>query len=427
MRTCRNACLRAADGRRASQTRCDLSKVNQPQSFIHAPSQDVEKGRAYIPLMEETRPLQSIPDDELLHRLTELMGQSRRAEADIVAHIAEVEERRLFAREAFPSMFAYCLDVLHLSEAEAYLRIAAARASLKHPILLTMLADGRLHLTAIVLLAPHLTRENRDGLLERATHRSKRQIEELIAEIAPRPDAPVMVRKLPERRTLPTPGLLVVLNSGDGLGQGLGQVPMLELGPDGVGVLRPDGVGVPETNAGQDPPVSLSVVQPLSPGRYKVQFTASAEFHHKLERLQALMGSNGLEGDLAAVIEQAVTEKLERLEARRFARTNPRKVSGRPRPSPSSRHIPAPVRRAVYERDGGRCRYVDEQGRRCKERDQLQFHHRHPYGLGGEHSVQNIRLMCRAHNDYLARCDYGWKAMANHRRPRDRASHAPSG
>jgi hypothetical protein len=177
--------------------------------------------------MEEKRPLQSIPDDELLQRLTELMGQSRRLEADIVAHIAEVEERRLYAREAFPSMFAYCMDVLHLSEAEAYLRIAAARASREHPILLTMLGDGRLHLTAIDKLAPHLTRENRDRLLERATHKSKRQILELIAEIAPRPDVPVMVRKLPERRQLPSAGPLVVPNRGDGLGQGLAQVPML--------------------------------------------------------------------------------------------------------------------------------------------------------------------------------------------------------
>jgi hypothetical protein len=132
--------------------------------------------------MEDKRPLQSIPDNELLHRLAELMGQSRRVEADIVAHITEVEERRLYARKALPSMFAYCTDVLHLSEAEAYLRISAARASREHPILLTMLADGRLHLTAIAKLAPHLTRENRDGLLERATHSSKRPIEEQIAE-----------------------------------------------------------------------------------------------------------------------------------------------------------------------------------------------------------------------------------------------------
>ena len=360
--------------------------------------------------MEPKRPLQSIPDDALLHRLAELMGQSRRVEADIVAHIAEVDERRLYAREAFPSMFAYCTDVLHLSEAEAYLRIAAARASREHPMLLAMLADGRLHLTAIAKLAPHLTRENRDGLLERATHRSKRQIEEQIAAIAPRPDVPGMIRKLPEGRALPTLEPLVAPSQGDG--------PTLELGPDGV---------APPAVAKLTPP-SAPVVQPLSPGRYKVQFTASAELQEKLERLQALMGSKGRDGDLAAVIEEAVTEKLERLEAGRVGRTQaPRMSSPRVQQtptgaSPSSRHIPAAIQRAVRERDGERCRYVDDQGRRCKERHWLEFHHRHPFGLGGDHGVENIRLMCRAHNAYLVDCDYGREVMTRHRRPRGQAS-----
>ena len=160
--------------------------------------------------MEHQRPLQSIPDDELLRRLAELLRQSRRVEADLVAHIGEVEERRLYAREASPSMFVYCTEVLHLSEAEAYLRIAVARASRKHPVLLSLLEDGRLHLTGIALLAPHLTRENRDVILKRATHRSKRQVQELIAEIAPRPDVPAIMRKLPQRGTTPptlSPGL----------------------------------------------------------------------------------------------------------------------------------------------------------------------------------------------------------------------------
>jgi hypothetical protein len=155
--------------------------------------------------MEHQLPLASISDDELLRRLAELMGQSRHIESDLVAHIGEVDARRLYVREASPSMFAYCTDVLHLSEAEAYLRIAAARASREHPMLLTMLADGRLHLTGIAKLAPHLTPENRDGLLKRATHRSKRRIEELLAEIAPRPDVPAVMRKLPEARTLAAP------------------------------------------------------------------------------------------------------------------------------------------------------------------------------------------------------------------------------
>ena len=140
--------------------------------------------------MEQKRPLQSVSDDELLHRLADLLRQSRRIESELVAHIGEVDERRLYAREASPSMFAYCTEVLHLSEPEAYLRIAAARAAREHPMLLAMLGDGRLHLTGIAKLAPHLTQDNAEAVLKLATHRSKRQIEELIAELAPRPDAP---------------------------------------------------------------------------------------------------------------------------------------------------------------------------------------------------------------------------------------------
>src|SRR5688572_22821468 len=129
--------------------------------------------------MQQKRPLQSISDDELLRGLADLMRQSRRVESDLVAHIGEVDERRLYAREASPSMFSYCTEVLHLSEAEAYLRITAARAARAHPMLLAMLGDGRMHLTGIAKLASHLTRDNRDALLKRATYRSKRQIEEL--------------------------------------------------------------------------------------------------------------------------------------------------------------------------------------------------------------------------------------------------------
>jgi hypothetical protein len=296
--------------------------------------------------MERKRPLQSVPDDELLHRLAEILRQSRRVEADLVAHIGEVEERKLYAREASPSMFVYCTEVLHLSEAEAYLRITVARASRKHPVLLSVLEDGRLHLTGIALLAPHLTRENLDVLLKRATHRSKRQVQELIAEIAPRRDVPAGMRKLPQRRMTPPPA------PSRGL---LGSGPSVELLPDGVTVrtgcrehhpeLVPDGVAAP---ASAPRPIALA--------------------------------------------------------------------------SPSSRYIPAAVRRAVHERDGDRCGYVDRQGRRCPERGRLEYHHRHPFALGGDRSLINISLMCHAHNQYLAEHDYGRAAMARNRHSRNRAS-----
>jgi hypothetical protein len=177
-----------------------------------------------------------------------------------------------------------------------------------------------------------------------------------------------------------------------------------------------------------------------------VQFTASAQLKDKLERLQALLRSELPDGDLGAVIERAVTEKLERLEARRFAKTRaPARTTtaaqsstaaqthtitqagtaaaSKPRsstlPSPGARghvrHIPAAIRRAVHERDGGRCRYVDGTGRRCPERHRLEYHHVHPFGLGGGHTLENLRLMCRTHNSYLAEHDYGTKAIAAYR------------
>jgi hypothetical protein len=347
--------------------------------------------------MSLERPLESLSDDDLLRRLSLILGESRRAEADLVAHIGEVETRHLYAREASPSMFVYCTDILHLSEAEAYLRINVARAARQHPVLLAMLADGRLHLTGIVKLAPHLTRENRVLLLSRAVHKSKRQIEEVLAELFPRPDAPSVLRKLPGRSPLPG-------------GSGRAETPRVELRPDGVpGSASPPRPDVVPRSA----PASPALVQPLSPARYKVQFTAGAELYDKLERLQALLRQEVPDGDLASIIENAVTEKLERLEARRFARTSsPRKKPARTHPS--ARHIPAAVRRAVHQRDGGRCRFVDAQGRRCPERHRLEYHHRRPFGLGGGADVDNICLLCAAHNRLMAEVDYGRKAMSRH-------------
>ncbi len=331
--------------------------------------------------MEDTRSLDKVPDDELLRRLSELLSHSRRVEADLIAHIGEVDARRLYAREASPSMYAYCTQVLHLSEFEAYLRITVARAAREHPLLLAMLREGSLHLSAAAKLAPHLTPENRETLLARAAHRSKREVEELIAEVAPRPDALTVIRKLPDRG--------VAFDSDAQLGLDRVEPPRLKHANATVGEVlsgtpRVERVTTePLTETPQKPPGAAGHVgpmpaarprparmEPLSPARYKVEFTAGAGLRDKLERLKALVRSSVPDGDLATLIDLAVTEKLERLEAKRFGRTKVarkalRKLPGRVDTTPRSRHVPAAVRRAVYERDGGRCRFVDDQGRRC--------------------------------------------------------------
>ena len=131
-----------------------------------------------------------------------------------------------------------------------------------------------------------------------------------------------------------------------------------------------------------------------------MQFTASAELRDKLERLRALMRAQVPDGDLAAVIEEPSPRNSNGSRPGVFAKTRtPRKGLAETDLSSSSRHIPAPVRRAVYDRDGGRCRYVDDTGRRCPERSRLEYHHLYPFGRGGDHSPQNIHLVCGAHNE----------------------------
>jgi len=391
--------------------------------------------------------LKTIPDDELLRRLSALLGDSRRVEADVVAHIAEVDARRLYAREAAPSMFAYCTEVLHLSEPEAALRIRVARVSRLHPEVLSMLREGRIHLSGVALLAPVLTRANRATLLKRATHRSKRQIEELVAELAPRPDVAGTMRKLPIRR-LRIPAPVEVSPGGravprpDCTGEASDNrateqrpdavVPVSSYGTEpSQPQLRPDDVAAAEAGAGESPFVFSPVphttrratVEALAPARYGIRFTASAELHDKLLRLQALMRHSVPDGDLATIIEVAITRELERLEARRFGRTpKPRTCVDEVDTMPKSRHIPAAVRRIVHRRDGGRCTYRDARGRRCTRRHNLEFHHRNPFGRGGEHSPKNLALMCRAHNALLAELDFGKEKMARFRPSASRVS-----
>jgi hypothetical protein len=314
--------------------------------------------------MSLQRPLQSITDDDLLSSLADLVRQSRRVEAPLVAHIAEVQERRLYARFACTSMFKYCTDILHLSESEAYYRIAVARATLDHPVLLEMLSDGRLHLSGIACLAPHLTAENRNAVLARAVHKSKSEIEELVAELAPRPDVPSRIRKLPERSVVPGRAGEPEVPQLEGIAEDT-VAPARELVADDVSVPRrdlatnqvlvPRGDELPHDSAATSSPRRVSphppAFQPLSPARYKVQFTADAALREKLERLRALLRSEVPDGDIGLVVEKAVDVMLERIEARKYGRTrSPRR---QPRPSnPSSRDVTAEVQRAVYERDG---------------------------------------------------------------------------
>lgn len=397
----------------------------------------------------------ALSDQDLLARLDVLSAAERETAAELVAHLAALELRpSLYAAQGYGSLFDYCTQVLKLSEDAACTRTRAARICRTFPIVLDLLSSGVVTLTALRLLQPHLTAENHEAVLARAAHRSCEEIKVLVAELAPQPDVPSSVRKLPSQ---PTAGLesratlmlegritsVAVTDVPDG-------IPSVVPGPDSAGAAtqtkRESGVPTPVIRqtvvAGR-----RSVVQALAPERFRVQFTIGQDTHDKLKRLQALMRREIPSGDVGVIFDQAVDLMLEKVERAKLGakKRNPRwagtrkngvayeerirfETDGRGRegaevsrpavarvahavrrgvqPKPS-RQVPNPVRRAVWWRDRGQCAFIGDTGHRCTQRAFLEIHHIHPYALDGPSTVDNLSLRCRRHNAYEAEVVFG--------------------
>jgi hypothetical protein len=247
-----------------------------------------------------------------------------------------------------------------------------------------------LTLTAVRLLGRHLTPENHQAVLAKAARRSRAQIDVLVAELAPQPDVPTSLRKLP---TLPTAA-------------------------PSVTPARPESSAPSALPPGPSPavfaPAPRPIVRPTAPERYRVQFTIGEQTHEKLRRLQALLRREIPDGDPGAIFDRAITLLLEKVEKKKLgAAAKPRRpASIRPRtdtrrPDLPSPYVPPAVKRAAWLTDGGQCGYVAPSGRICTERAFLEFHHVQPRAKQGPATDANIRLRCWRHNQYEAELVFG--------------------
>jgi hypothetical protein len=335
-----------------------------------------------------------------------LAQREREATVALVAHLAIIDERRLFLGEGFASLFTYCVRVLHLSEHAAYNRIEVARAVRKYPIILSRLADGRASLTTVRLLAPHLTPANHEDLLKAAEHKGKREVEEIAAQLNPRPSAVSSVRLLPMGRT----GAAGVPTEVAGTGAAGTEAALFAYPPAADRTAQQDhpptahpAAGAAALPAGVTLPTPASI-EPLGARRYRVQFTATADLRDRLMLARDLLRHQIPDGDIGEIFDRALTLLLEHLARRKFsAADRPRsRPTNKPAAVSTTRYIPAEAKRAVWLRDGGRCAFVGRNGRRCEERGFLEFHHIVPFSAGGTATADNLELRCRAHNSYEA-------------------------
>ena len=377
--------------------------------------------------------LDRLTDQALLDQFGDLVQQGHHHTAALLRHIDVIDRRKLWAKYGHPSLFDFCVSRHHMSESTAAKRIGAARAARRFPVLFEMVGRGELHLSGIHRLKAHLTPGNHQSILGQAKHRTLREIDVLVARLAPKPDVPATLRALPERRA---PTIRVAPDAAASPPFGLaGATPARSATSTLVepcGPRMPAPPTLPVTVARIEPPgPQVALVRPferrapdpmpLSPGRYKLTVTLDEQSHRKLEQLQDLLAHKIPNGDPAAIVARALEALLKAVHKRKTGSTDRPRA---PKPAPSAeqtRHLQAAVRREVWPSEGARCGFVGEDGHRCNETRGLQFAHKVPWAKGGANTAENLGLRCilcrMRHKGHYA--EYGFMPPRGGKSPRN--------
>jgi len=328
----------------------------------------------------DTNDLKHLSDIELVARMMHFALRERAALVDVIAHLAEFDTRSIYLRDGYRSLFAYCTEVFGFSEHETFNRIAVARAAHKFPVILDLLADGSVNLTTVRLVAPHLTPENHRAVLESIRKKSTRDVERIVAALAPRPPVPESIRKTPASQHSRAP--LVPTAAAEGP-----QPPALPSIPP--------------------PAPRRDTIQPSAPNVYSVHLSINEEIYQELECARDLLRHTVPNGNLQEILHRALQSLIRDLLKQKVAATD------RPRPgrakNPDDGEIRAEVRRAVFLRSLGACEHVGPRGR-CGSRAFVEFHHTKPRAVGGSGaSADGVMLVCRTHNQHAAEIFFGRK------------------
>ncbi len=287
--------------------------------------------------------LTHLSNEELVKTLETLRGTERETTLAILYHLAELGKRESYRELGYSSLFDYCTRKLCYSGASVQRRIAGARCLQEHPELGELFLRGEVNLCTIATASQSLI-ENKTSVAE-ITGKSKREVEMIVAKLAPVAQKPREVVKPLVVATLPL---------------------------------------LPQTEE----------------ERYALKFSVPREVFMKFEEVKrALSHTLGHEPTLEMVFAKLLDSYLK---PRKRIKARPKKTQ-----SKRSRHIPLAIKREVFERDEGRCTYTASDGTRCTAQHFLQYDHIRPFAAGGTAEPSNLRLRCAVHNRFHAEQYFG--------------------
>ncbi len=310
-------------------------------------------------------------------RIAELARREHSALADLLLAVAEFDEQAVHRQLGFSSLFDFLHREIGLSRGSAYYRQVGARMLRRFPEVEEPIRDGRLCVTTVSELAKVMTEENRAVVLPRFFGCSRQEAKQLVAELRPAAEVP--------RRTVVTevPLLAPVEPTAVGAAPAIVQPVGRDRTHPGRGVHAADGA---RTEAPR------TVVEPMTATETRMHVTVSPEFVKLLRKAKA--GQSHVQP--GATDEQVLTAALELL----VAQQEKRRAS-----------VPPRVKREVMKRDEGKCTWPMANGGVCGSEVRLEVDHVVPRGRGGPSTVENCRILCRAHNLEAARRAYGDEVM----------------
>jgi len=314
--------------------------------------------------------MKELNDKELLAALKKLKGRENQIVAELIKYLSEVDRRKLYRELGYPSLFAYCCQALKYSESAAYRRIAAARVYRDNPEVYQKLIGGELTLCAVAELAKVISPKNKAELFSKVEGKSKQEVQSVVAEYRAPETGSKRQESIRVRQVKRSP------------------VPLLKTQP------------APST----EEPHARS---------YTVTLELSEEEMAVVHEAQTILSTAKVKETLLKSARKVV-QQHKSLKAKREQRVANSKVDKEALPPAAvnkekirSRYIPADVRHAVEMRDGSRCTFVAPDGTRCCETCNLEFDHVEPWALGGNSTVENLRLACKAHNQLYAEKIFG--------------------